>query len=201
MPQPLSKVCPDASYEIGNVGTRSLLMRPELGLKAMEVIATWSHVESFMLSTYVELAGGDNADAAAVYLAMETSSAKSAAINTLAELKLTQDNLVLLKAIIKILKSSEKHRNKLAHWIWGTSDQIPDGLLLADPRDRRFSPENIYVYKAVDFDGYRTLFSRIAGWGMLFRFILMDHVANRNGELYHQLCAEPEISEVLNHRT
>ena len=152
MPQPLSRVTPNANFEIGNVGTRPLSQRPELAIMAMEVIASWSHVESFMMQMYIELAGGLETDAAAVFLALETTTAKSAAINVLAKRKLPADHVILLRAIIKIIKSGQKERDKLAHWIWGTSENIPDAILLADPRAIPLTKNDIYVYKAIDFE-------------------------------------------------
>lgn len=198
MPQPLSRIAPNAGYELGNVGTRTLSQRPDLALMAMEVIAAWSHVESFMLRMYIQLAGGAQSDAAAVFLAMETSTAKSAAITVLAERKLSPENLKLLRAVIKITKSAQKERDKLAHWIWGLSPQLPDALLLSDPRNLDCTKDQILVYRAADFEAMRIKFERISGWGHLFQFILSGHPGNRNGELYDRLCQEPEILEILN---
>lgn len=197
MPQPLSRVAPDAHFEIGNVGTRSLAQRPALAVMAMEAIAAWSHVDSFMLKLYVELAGGEEADAAAVYLAMESSRAKATLVTVLAERKLSPDNLKLLRAIIKVSESAQKDRDKLAHWVWGTSPQLPDALLLADPRTHFSSPERIFVYKQADFEAMRVKFDRIAIWGNKFYFILIGNPANRDGRIYAQLCQEPEIAETL----
>jgi hypothetical protein len=198
MPNPLSRVLPSASYEIGNVGTRTLSRRPQLAIMAVEAIAAWAHVEKFMLNMYVELAGGAQADAAVVYLAMETASAKSAAITALAERKLTPDNLNLLRVLIRVTKTAQKDRDKLAHWIWGSSDQLPDALLLADPRSLELSANKIFVYRQADFETIRVKFERIACMGMKFQFILMGHVANRDGRLFSQLCQEPEIADILN---
>ena len=198
MPQPLSRVLPKAGYELGNVGFQTLRRRPSLALAAMECIASWSHVEGFFLQTYVQLAGGAEADAAAVYLAMETSTAKSEAIRVLSERKLSPDNRALMQAIIRVSKAAQKERDKLAHWSWGTSEQLPDALLLADPRKLTPDRKHIYVYRANDFESMRQRFDKIAGWGQLLMFILMDHPANRGGRLYARLCAEPEIASILN---
>jgi len=49
MPNPLSRIAPNAGYEINNNGFRTLARRPKLALMAMEAIAAWSNVESFMM--------------------------------------------------------------------------------------------------------------------------------------------------------
>ena len=86
----------------------------------------------------------------------------------------------------------------LAHWVWGTSADIPDALLLSDPRNLEFSRDQIYVYRSKDFEAMRVKFERIAGWGLRFQFIIQGHPANKGGRLYDKLCREPEISEILN---
>src|SRR5690606_34285742 len=115
--------------------------------------------------------------------------------------KLDDNNRRLLNAIIRIAKSAQKERDKLAHWVWGTSSSLPDALLLSDPRNLNFEADMIYVYTAEDFENIRVKCERIAGFAMRFRFILKGHVANTNNRLYDTLCEEPEISEILNRRT
>ncbi len=197
MPQPVSRVKSDANIEIGNVGTRTLASRPALAVMAMEAIAAWAHVESFMLRMYVELAGGAQSDAAAAYLALDTTSAKSKVVSVLAKLKLSKENYSLLRALIKLTKTAQKDRDKLAHWIWGSSEQLPDAILLADPRNLDLSTDQIFVFREADFESMRVKFERIAGMGLKFRFILLNHPANRDGRLYKEICEEPEIAEIL----
>lgn len=135
---------------------------------------------------------------AAVFLAMETASAKSTAITALAERKLSAESLRLLRAIIKVVKSAEKERNKLAHWTWVWSPQIQNAFLLSDPRNLKLEKNNVFAFTADDFSAMITRFERIAGWGLTFRFILSGHSANREGRLFDELCREPEIAEILN---
>jgi hypothetical protein len=198
MPQPLSRVAKDANIVIGNAGMRTLRHRPELGLMAMEAIAEWSTVESFMLRMYVQLAGGAETDSAAMYLSLEIASAKSKAIATLAERKLEPNYVDLLKAIIKISKTWQKDRDKLAHWEWGFTDDLKDAILLVDPRNINLDKNSIFVYKAADFEDIRGRFERLSGFAHDFYFIIRGHVSNRNERLYERLCSTPEIAEILN---
>jgi hypothetical protein len=132
-----------------------------------------------------------------VYLAQETSIAKFAAITVLAERKLSPENLRLLRAIIKVSKSAQKDLDKLARRIWGASEDIPDALLLADPRLLDGVIDGILFYCKNDFGAIISRFSRIAGWGVLLKFIMMGHIANQEQQLYVQLCQEPKIAEKL----
>jgi len=197
MPQPLSKLALGANYEIGNVGHRPLHQRENLASLAMEAVAAWAHVEGIMLHMFVRLAGGEQADAAAVFLAMETATAKAAAITTLAERKLPADGVALLRAILKAHKSGQKERDKLAHWIWGTSNDLPDALLLKDPRNFDNNPDQVYVYREKDFNDMRARFERMAGCGAIFHMLLVTQNPEQAQQLYDQLCSEPEISENL----
>lgn len=200
MPQPLSRVLPTASVLIANGGDRVLSRHPELAVQAMEAIGSWSNVESFLIGLYVELMGGPNELASTAYLSLETQSAKTQAIQAVARKSLSKENLRLLNAILAVAKTHQKSRDKLAHHVWGESPDIPDALLLADPKalvGNDFVYDDIYVYRAKDFSSIITANDRLCGYGLQFRFILMGHVANRDGRLYDRLCAEPEIQERL----
>lgn len=173
---------------------------PNLAVLAMEAIGSWSNVESFLLGLYVELMGGPNDLASTAYLSLETQSAKTQAIQAVARKALSQENLRLLNAILAVAKTHQKSRDKMAHHVWGESPNLPDALLLADPKTlvgREWNSEDIYIYRERDFLNIIAANDRLCGFGLRFRFILMNHVANRDGRLYDQLCAEPEIQERL----
>jgi len=201
MPQPLSRVRPSATIILGNAGDRPLARHPELAVLAIEAIASWSNVESFMLSLFIQLMGGNDSMAASVYLALEAQSAKNAGISTAAEIALQgrEQELSVLRAILSITKTNEKERNKLAHWAWGDSPDIPDALLLVNPRTaiRELDRSDIYVYKAPDFQTIIQANDRLCGYGLKFNFILRGHVANCDGRLLAELSSESEIQHEL----
>jgi len=201
MPQPLSRVMPNASVMIGNAGDRPLLRHPELAALAIEAIASWSNVESFMLNMFIQLFGGNETMSANIYLSLENQSAKNAAIRAAADIALKEkpEEHSVFKAIIAISKTNEKSRNKLAHWTWGDSHNITDGVLLIDPRSSigGLDKSKIYVYKAQDFNAIIQANDKLCGYGLRFSFILNNHIANRDGQLLNELKAEPEIKERL----
>ena len=201
MPQPLSKVMPNANVIIGNAGDRPLLRHPQLATLAIEAIASWSNVENFMLQMFVQLFGGNKSLATNIFLSLENQSAKTAAINAAADtaLKEKPDVLVVFEAIMAISKTNEKSRNKLAHWIWGDSPNISDGLLLINPKSSigDLDKSEIYVYKESDFTSIIEANDKLCGYGLRFNFILQGHIANRDGRLIIELKEEPEIKERL----
>jgi len=201
MPQPLSRVSPDASIIIGNAGDRPLSRHPELAILAIEALASWCNVEGFLLRLFVDLFGGHGALAADVFLSLQNQAAKSAAIDAAATsvLRGRDNELRVLRAILALAKTNEKERNKLAHWTWGESPGIPDALLLVDPRAMigELDRGDIYVYKAQDFRSVIEANDRLCGFGLQFKFILNGHVANCDGHLLKELMGNPELQKRL----
>lgn len=201
MPQPLSRVLPNASVLIGNAGDRPLERHPALAAVALEAIASWSNVEGFLLRLFIQLLGGNESLAASVYLALDGQSAKTNAIKAAAAnvLRGRARELSILEAILSIARTNEKDRNKLAHWTWGDSPNLPDALLLLDPRANLDGLElsEVYVYRELDFRSIIQTNDRLCGFGLQMKFILGGHVTNRDGRLIDGLAAEPEIAERL----
>jgi hypothetical protein len=212
MPQPLSKIRSDANIVMCNAGDRPTSHNPGLAGAAMEAIISWSNVEMFFLNMYVALMGGASEILVDAYLAHETQNAKLAHLNAVANSKLSQNNRRLFRAILALSRSAQKGRDKLAHWIWGYSPQLPDAFLLADPRTmaRQSSPNindieetirslrsSVFVYTRQDFADIIQINDRLCGFGLRFQFIITNHLANQGDRLYDALCAEPEIRERL----
>ncbi|WP_223496354.1 hypothetical protein [Pseudomonas sp. A-RE-26] len=201
MPQPISRLYPDANIHYGNAGDRPLLQRPDLAALAMEAIASWSNVEAFMLRLFVELFGGKESLATEVFLALNGQSAKDSAIRAAAgfSLKDRPEVFQVLNAILAIAGTNEKHRNKLAHHTWGFSPNIPDGLLLVDPRTSlgKVDKTAIYVWKAADFNSIISENDELCGYGFDLRQILLGHIGNQNGEIVQALLNKPKIRERL----
>lgn len=201
MPQPLSRVNPNAGVIIGNAGDRPLARHPDLAVLALEAIASWSNVEAFLLRLFIQLLGGNESLAASVYLSLEGQSAKTGAIRAASAkaLETRPQEANVLDAVLALAKTNEKDRNKLAHWTWGESPAIPDAVLLVNPRatlnDLDFS--EIYVYRAQDFQSIIQSNDRLCGFGLSLKFVLSGHVANHDGSLLNRLAAEPEIAERL----
>ncbi len=199
MPQPLSRINPNAGVVIGNAGDRPLSRHPELAVLALEAIASWSNVEAFMLRLFIQLLGGNESLAASVYLALEGQSAKTATIRAAAEkaLEARPAERGVLEAVLGIAKSNERDRNKLAHWTWGDSPAIPDAVLLVDPRATlaELDRSEVFVYRAQNFQSITRANDRLCGFGLQLKFVLAGHVADRDGRLLARLSAEPEIAE------
>lgn len=202
MPQPLSSFKNPGMVQISNVGDYPLQRHEHLATLAAEAIASWSNVESFQLSLFMTLLGGPGQQAADIYLALKSRSAKGDAIKAAAK-SLPPQHEDLLRAILSISSSLQQERDAIAHGIFGDCTGIPDALLIASPRDMLLSNHDykkIYVYREGDFKRLITANEKLAKYGRSLRFILSDHPANKDNQLYDELCAEPEIQKNLVHQ-
>lgn len=200
MPNPISRVMPNANIIIGNAGHRALSERKELAVLAMEAIGSSSNVENFLLHLFMTLFGGDKAMAARIYLALDVQRAKTQALNEAVSSVANEKIRDLINAVIGLSKTTKKSRDDLAHHIWGISPQLPDALLLLDPKatlTERLNRDEVYVWTAQDFQSLIRANDGICGYGLSVRWILDNHVANRDGRLYDELCSKPEIRERL----
>lgn len=166
----------------------------------MEAIESWANVEFFMLKLYVSLAGGPKTDAAAVFLALESSAPKAAAIEVLVSRRVDEEYQNLYRAIARLVKSRAKARDRLVHWIWGGSLDLPDALLLVNPRDAATVPmihlsPHILVYGKQDFLNITKDNEELAGFGFDFNALVLGR-CNRD-ELFSTLCREPALREIL----
>lgn len=204
MPEPLSLVAPKAEVMLGNAGDRPIERHPFLAAVALEAIASWSNVEAFLLRLFLHLLGGNQSLASSVYLSLEGQSAKIAAIRAAAKGALSDkaEELAALNAILAIAKTNEKDRNKLAHWSWGDSSDLPDALLLFDPRfdvdqlDYKF----VYVYREADFRAIVAANDQLCKFCQDLKFVLQGHETSRDGRLLRQLLAAPKVAERIAHQ-
>ncbi len=134
MPQPLTNFSRNLSIFLGNNTDSPSHHRPDLALKAMSVIAEWSILESFMSSLFAALLLGDDGRAAAIFSTIRSQQGQRDAIKAAVDLSaLDQNKRDIISAVFSIYEKASKPRNKIAHWVWGYSPELPDAVLLADP--------------------------------------------------------------------
>jgi hypothetical protein len=134
MPQPLSSFKGlKGSVHIGNNTDNPSDHRPELALLAMKVVSAWSILESFLRGLFVQMLGSNARPAVAMFNALESASAQRAVLRALARVVLSDRDNELFEAILSLFVTAGKDRNKVAHWVWGRADGLPDAVLLCDP--------------------------------------------------------------------
>jgi hypothetical protein len=98
------------------------------------IFAQWALIEKEMQMLLVRVLGADKGPAHAIYDVLTAQHLQTAALTAAARAALTQDQFEVFSAAIAVANSVQKQRNKLAHWIWARSDQVPNALLLVNPK-------------------------------------------------------------------
>ena len=129
-PQPLSRVNPNARYSFTKDGIGAY---PNLCARAMEIIHLHSIVEHRWSLILVEVLRADPKTGMAMYQALSSSEARRAALLAAAYAVLTQEDAFLFHACLEAGTPIRRVRNHFAHHLWGTSEDIPDAILLANP--------------------------------------------------------------------
>jgi L-alanine-DL-glutamate epimerase-like enolase superfamily enzyme len=132
-PQPLHSVRPKAKVTVDHVGITD---RPELAQLLGTAIAIWAHVESSLAGLLAGILGGKPAETPiAMYSALTSTASQYAALRAAADTALhDSDSKKLFEAIYHLVTRNSNARHKFAHWLWATSDELVDALLLVDPR-------------------------------------------------------------------
>lgn len=130
MPQPLSRVKPNAKVEIG---LHSLTDKPILAGLVCNIIQFSSRVDHSLSLLLASILGADAKPALSMYEALKADNVKLAALTAAATAQLTPEQLRVFNATIKTAQIAQKPRHKIAHWVWVKSPDVPDALLLADP--------------------------------------------------------------------
>jgi hypothetical protein len=133
MPKPLSQVKHSGTIYIGNNKDHPSKHRPELALLAMKVISAWSIMESFLSGVFVQMLGANPAPAVAMFNALTSTAAQNASLRAIAQTSLSKRNQELFEAIQIAVSKLAKHRNIIAHWVWGHTSSLPDAVLLCNP--------------------------------------------------------------------
>lgn len=142
MPQPLSRVKPGAT-----VRQRPSIL-DHLPAKYAQLVAAifshWSLVEYRLSVLLVRILGADAEPALAIFATLEAQHLRFRAIEAAAKAALEEKEYDVFKATMTVANSVQTPRNQLAHWVWAHSPELPDALLLAEPksakdRDREFT--------------------------------------------------------------
>jgi hypothetical protein len=224
MPQPLSRVNPNAGVVIGNAGDYPLERNPNLLRLSMRVMTAWATLETFITSIFVAILGDNARLGVAIYSSLIAESAQLAAFRAGADIALETRprERELLEAILRIHKTLGKQRNKVAHWISGYSPELPEATLLTPPAvliklqlDTQAYLDNamekgipsagpspkpdldaIYVYEASDFESTIAQIERLSGHCLKFRRLLRTSGAVTDHE-YDRLSRAPDIAPAL----
>lgn len=155
MPQPLSRVSRNASFRHNPA---VLDDKPELARHVSRIFAHWGLIEYRLSLLLVRVLGADAAPAIAMFSTLTAQHLQLGALEAAAKAALTEHEFEVFSAMMRVTDMVAITRHQLAHWIWGSCNELPDALLLADPRtakerDREF----LLVLERYDKDGINVL--------------------------------------------
>ena len=132
MPQLLSDVGKGRVIEFG---PESPNRNPDLAARILMVTSRWGKLDALIGEIFAKFLGTNADIGAAVYSRLISSNTQEAAMQEAAKLSLDKEQFDFYTAIQKISKRPRNERNKIAHGIWGWSEDLPDALLLQTPKD------------------------------------------------------------------
>ena len=183
----------------------------------MHVIAEWSILESFLSSLFVQMLGANPGPAAAIYASLTGSNAQKDSLRAVGETVMSPDEQDVFEALLSLTTAAAKDRARIAHHVWGHSPELPDAVLLGDPKGLMifnaavreytrnlegevpvFPRDKILVYRKDDFVALSHRIQRAMGLLSQMRFVLQrGHPCNEGDQQFAQLSAEPEVREFL----
>lgn len=215
--QPLSRVKPDTDLTHWGL-PGAMEKRPALAAKVAQCISLWSEVE-VRLGMFLSLLLHANQEAMlAIYSALDNRSAQLRAVESAALATLPTAHADTISALLTVkIRPAMKHRDKLAHWVWGHTEELPDALLIQDAAnllpiysmvlDRQAATgltdvphkfDRIFVIREDDLDRFIKSLTEI----LLLMQYAMGSVWSRNDPqardgFHQQLASEPEIRSSL----
>ncbi len=194
-------------FAICNACDYPIEMRPNLLAGAMRVISAWSVCESHLHRIFTSLLQSNPEQGIAMFLSLESDKAKKDVLMAAASVKLSDEDMDILKAILDLYKNTQRPRNKIAHHLWGYSDFIPDGILLMNPKDylvwqssdateKPIPSDKIFIYKKHDFVEIVNSIERLSSILHDFYFMIGPHARSAN-EIRQRLLSLPDISVFL----
>lgn len=132
MPQPLSKVVTDASISI----TPLVLSNcdPRFPAMIMQVIASWAHIDGDLATIFSHVLKADIAVGTAVYQSLQGAEVRKRAFKAAAENALPRWQQLAFETVWRATSKSRMQRHRFAHHVWGAALELPDALLLMDPK-------------------------------------------------------------------
>jgi hypothetical protein len=133
--QLLSRVKPNCTTDWGT--TDVMVRRPQVAVKVAQYIGEWAETETLLGLFLAFLLHAHEDAVVAIYSGVENRASQLKMINSAAQSLLPQEHFDAISVLMTTdIKSAMKYRDKLAHWCWGLSDELPHALLMREPQDK-----------------------------------------------------------------
>jgi hypothetical protein len=161
MPQPLTGLVPDGKF---SPNWNALDDKPEMSALVASIFGCWGYIERELGLLLVRVLGADADPAIAMFSTLTAQHLQMRAIEAAARAALSPDVFDVFDAAASVVDSVQADRNRLAHWIWGSCDALPDALLLADPKSHRERTQKHMLAQPQLVRDVQQLFQLIAEW-------------------------------------
>lgn len=149
--QPLSRVRPDAPVAFDQPTT--MVSQPQIAILIAQCIAEWSETELALGLFLAYLLGADTPAAVSMYSAVDNRAAQLRMIEAAAERKLPPAHHEIFQALmLSVIRPAMRERDRLAHWCWASTPEIPDALLIVNPQENLWQRSQLGGEMQPDFD-------------------------------------------------
>jgi hypothetical protein len=115
-------------------GSDFLTEQPELGALVAFVIGGWSIIQTYLGTTFGILIGARQPAAMSMYAEFRSFEVQRTLLVTAARDLLPMRYADIVEVTLIVLGRANKTRHEFAHHLWGASLDIPNALLLAEPK-------------------------------------------------------------------
>jgi hypothetical protein len=181
MPALVSDLVPNARpiFEPGLLG-----QRPALAALVAETISTWSFAEHALAKSVAAMSRSINSAEMEDYINDWRLPARMKILRRVASAELPAPYLTMFLKVLDVIARLAKRRHAFAHGIWGTTDALPDALLLLDPAHifRHWGAANDWVAAFIE-----------GGLSSVNRF---DPLDNRHVEVWSDVELKEEVGRM-----
>lgn len=133
MPQSLSTF---RSVHSITFDTNALNSKPEMAILVASIFAASASVDHELSLLLVRILGAEAAPALAIYGVLESQSLQRKALVAAASahFEKSPSEFEIFSAVISAAECAQADRHRLAHGVWAKSEQLPDALLVVDPK-------------------------------------------------------------------
>jgi hypothetical protein len=203
---------------------------PEMAAKILMVLSAWAKLDAEMGLVFARFLHTEAHIGVAIYNTLGGLHAQDAAMKTAAAQVLTEEEMDLLMALLRLAKGPRNNRNEIAHGVWGYSNDVPDALLLLSPKDsnklrgdmaavweqfkkdpQKVGPallrrirepvsKDIWVYRPADTDELQRKATEAYGLWDTFTHFFWPNSSAEGDVAHRQLLAHRAIRQVIDQR-
>jgi hypothetical protein len=116
----------------------SLTRRPQLAVRVAHIMGLWAHVDALLAVLLSRVLHADAEVGAILFSSVHAEAGRMAMIRAIVEERLSEPLQKEFSALQDKARKVGKHRDEMAHGLWGHSDEKENCLVLANTRQLNF---------------------------------------------------------------